>query len=191
MISSLAIIDEGATIGSNTKVWAFSHICHNAKIGSNCIIGEGVHIGPNVIVGDNCKIQNHALIYEGVIIDDHVFIGPNVVTTNDPYPRSFGDWSHRFKKTFIKKGVGIGANSTILCGITLDEFCMIGAGSVVTENVMPQSLVKGNPARHVRFMADTKDSPFSPGFRLEESSESLEKIVRKVSPSEPPITGEL
>ena len=191
MISPSAIIDQGATIGSNTNVWAFSHICENAKIGANCTIGEGVHIGPNVTVGDNCKIQNHSLIYEGVTIEDHVFIGPNVVTTNDPYPRAFGDWSNRFKKTLIKRGVGIGANSTILCGITLDEFCMIAAGSVVTDNVMTQSLVKGNPGRHIRFMADTERSPFSGGFRLDGGSEILERIITSISPPEPPITGKL
>ena len=165
MISSLAIIDEGATIGSNTKVWAFSHICHNAKIGSNCIIGEGVHIGPNVIVGDNCKIQNHSLIYEGVELEDLVFIGPNVITTNDLYPRAYGEWSKRFKKTLIKKGVGIGANSTIVCGVILNEFCMVAAGSVVTKDVMEKSLVKGNPAHHSRFMADSEQSVFSGAYR--------------------------
>lgn len=191
MISPSAIIDTGALIGANTKVWAFSHICKNAKIGSNCSIGEGVHIGPNVIVGDNCKIQNHSLIYEGVTIEDHVFIGPNVVTTNDPYPRAFGDWSDRFKKTLIKRGVGIGANSTILCGLILEEFCMIAAGSVVTDHVMRQSLVKGNPARHIRFMADTEKSPFSPAFRLEDGSESLERLTAQILPCEPPITGKL
>jgi len=134
-------------IGDGTKIWAFSHISRGAKIGKECVIGEGVHIGPGVIIGDNVKIQNGALIYKGVTIEDDVFIGPGVVTTNDIFPRSQGDWSKRFRKTLIKKGASVGANATIICGITLGETCMVGAGSVVTHDVARGSLVYGNPAR--------------------------------------------
>lgn len=149
MIHYTSII-ESDNIGKNTKIWAFTHICKNAIIGNNCIIGEGVYIGPNVIIGNNCKIQNHSLIYEGVVIEDDVFIGPNVITTNDNFPKVLGDWSNRFKKTLIKKGVSICANSTIVCGIILGENCMIGAGSVVTKNIKENYLAYGNPARHIR-----------------------------------------
>jgi len=150
-IHNTAIIDcDINNIGENTKVWAFSHICKNAKIGKNCMIGEGVYIGPNVVIGDNCKIQNHSLIYEGVIIQDEVFIGPNVVTTNDIFPRAIGDWSSKFRKTLIKKGASICANSTIICGINIGENAMIGAGSVVSKNIKSNYLAYGNPARHIR-----------------------------------------
>lgn len=151
MIHSTAIIEtDVSNIGKNTKIWAYVHICKNAIIGENCIIGEGVYIGPNVIIGNNCKIQNHSLIYEGVYIEDEVFIGPNVITTNDNFPRSAGDWSNRFEKTLIKKGASICANSTIVCGIVLGQNCMIGAGSVVTKNIKDNYLAYGNPARHIR-----------------------------------------
>jgi len=163
-IHSSSII-ESQDIGEGTVIWAFSHISKGASIGKNCTIGEGVHIGDNVKIGDNCKIQNHSLIYEGVTIEDDVFIGPNVITTNDLYPRAFGEWNERFAETLIKRGSGVGANSTIVCGVTLGEFCMIAAGSVVVDDVMNQSLVKGNPARHTRFMSDIKNSPFGGSFR--------------------------
>lgn len=151
MIHPTAIIETDiVNIGKNTKIWAFTHICKSVIIGENCIVGEGVYIGPNVVIGNNCKIQNHSLIYEGVEIEDEVFIGPNVITTNDNFPRSVGNWSNRFKKTLIKKGTSICANSTIVCGIVLGENCMIGAGSVVTKNIKDNYLAYGNPARHIR-----------------------------------------
>jgi UDP-2-acetamido-3-amino-2,3-dideoxy-glucuronate N-acetyltransferase len=159
-----AIIDDDTKIGKGSKIWAFSHISEGAVIGKNCMIGEGVHIGRNVVLGNNCKVQNHSLLYEGVTLEDDVFIGPNVITTNDLYPRAFGEWDHRFKKTLIKKGVGIGANSTIVCGVTLHEYAMVAAGSVVTKDVMKKSLVKGNPARHDRFMNDV-DSVFAACYK--------------------------
>ena len=163
-------IIETDQIGEGTKIWAWAHLSEGCKIGKNCMIGEGVHIGKNVIIGDNCKIQNHSLIYEGVELEDLVFIGPNVITTNDLYPRAYGEWSKRFKKTLIKKGVGIGANSTIVCGVILNEFCMVAAGSVVTKDVMEKSLVKGNPAHHSRFMADSEQSVFSGAYRVNEDN---------------------
>ena len=151
MIHQTAIIDTAITnIGTNTNIWAFSHICEGAIIGDNCTIGEGVYIGPNVTIGNNCKIQNHSLIYEGVVIGDNVFIGPNVVTTNDNFPRATGDWSDRFMKTFIKSGVSVCANTTIICGITLNENCMIGAGSTVTQSIESNYIAYGTPAKCIR-----------------------------------------
>jgi UDP-2-acetamido-3-amino-2,3-dideoxy-glucuronate N-acetyltransferase len=147
-------IIETDDIGSGTKIWAFSHISKGVKIGKNCTIGEGVHVGPNVAIGDNVKIQNHSLIYEGVTIEDDVFIGPNVVTTNDFYPRISWDKSdkNRFRKTTIKRGSNIGANVTIVCGVTINENALVGAGSVVTKDVEKNNLVFGNPAKFVRLI---------------------------------------
>jgi UDP-2-acetamido-3-amino-2,3-dideoxy-glucuronate N-acetyltransferase len=147
-IHSTSIV-ETEKIGDRTKIWAFSHISSNVTIGNNCVIGEGVHIGPNVIIGNNCKIQNHSLLYEGVTLEDNVFLGPNTVTTNDFIPQVGGNWknSDRFKKTLFKKGCSIGANSTIICGITIGENSLIGAGSVVTKDIPSDSKAYGNPAK--------------------------------------------
>tara|TARA_B100000959_G_scaffold254201_1_gene285713 strand:+ start:44 stop:514 length:471 start_codon:yes stop_codon:yes gene_type:complete len=145
-------IIETNDIGEGTQIWAFTHICEGVSIGKNCMIGEGVHIGRNVQIGDNCRIQNHSLLYEGVEMEDDVFIGPNTITTNDMYPRVGGDWSNRFRKTTFKHGSSVGANSTIVCGITLNEGCMVGAGAVVTRDVEKKSLVMGVPARHEKYL---------------------------------------
>ena len=155
-IHQTAIIDDGVSIGKETKVWSYTHICKNATIGENCMIGEGVYIGPNVKIGDNVKIQNHSLIYEGVTIEGDVFIGPNVVTTNDIRPSAVGDWSDRFRKTVFKKGCSIGANSTIICGNTVGENSLVGAGSVVTKDVPVEAIVVGNPAKLLRYKNKSK-----------------------------------
>lgn len=149
MIHNTAIVDQNVTIGEGTKVWAYSHISSGAIIGKNCVIGEGVHIGPNVVVGDNCKIQNHSLLYEGVILEDFVFMGPNTITTNDYLPQVGGDWKSngRFRQTIFKRGCSIGANSTIVCGVTVGLDSLVGAGSVVTKNVPDNCVVCGNPAK--------------------------------------------
>lgn len=149
MIHELARVDDGVVIGDGTKVWANAHICKGAIIGEDVVIGENVYIGPNVIIGDKCKIQNNSLIYEGVTMENGVFIGPNVVTTNDILPRAVGEWKHRFRTTLFKKGCSIGANSTIVCGITIGENSGVGSGSVVTKDVEAGMLVLGNPARSV------------------------------------------
>lgn len=143
-------IVESTDIGKGCKVWAFAHVCAGSSIGPDCTIGEGVYIGPNVRIGSRCKIQNHSLIYEGLVIEDEVFIGPNVVTTNDIAPRAMGPWQHRFRSTTIKRGSSIGANSTILCGITIGEHAMIGCGSLVVRDVKPNYLAYGNPAHHIK-----------------------------------------
>ena len=144
-----SIVDNDVKIGKNTKIWAFSHISKGAVIGENCVVGEGVHIGPNIIIGDNCKIQNHSLLYEGVTLEDNVFLGPNTITTNDFTPQVGGDWknSNRFRKTLFKQGCSIGANSTIICGVTIGENSLIGAGSVITKNIPKNSTAFGNPAK--------------------------------------------
>lgn len=149
MIHSTAIIDNNVQIGEGTKIWAYSHVSSGAIIGKNCIIGEGVHIGPNVIIGDDCKIQNHSLLYEGVTLEDNVFLGPNTITTNDFVPQVCSDWktNGRFRPTLFKKGCSIGANSTIICGITIGEDVLIGAGSVVTKDIPTKCKAYGNPAK--------------------------------------------
>jgi len=152
MIHSTAIIDHNVIIGDNVKIWAYTHICNGAIIGSDVVIGEGVYIGPNVVIGNKCKIQNHSLIYEGVILEDSVFLGPNTVTTNDYLPQVGGDWktNGRFKKTLFKSGSSIGANSTIVCGVTIGNNSLVGAGSVVTTDVLDNVIVYGNPAKFKR-----------------------------------------
>jgi UDP-2-acetamido-3-amino-2,3-dideoxy-glucuronate N-acetyltransferase len=149
-IHDTAIV-ESDNIGEGTKIWAFVHICKGAKIGKNCTIGEGVYIGPDVTIGDNCRIQNRALLYTGVEIGTDVFIGPGVVTTNDYFPTlPVDDWQSRFKKTIIKNNSSIGANSTIVCGCTIGEFSLVGAGSVVTKDIDARFLYFGNPARKIK-----------------------------------------
>lgn len=147
-----AIIDDGAIIGSGTKIWHFSHVCKGAKIGENCVLGQNVFIAPNVSIGNGVKIQNGVSVYEGVTIEDDAFLGPHCVFTNDILPRSFGEWSKSF--TLIKKGASIGANATIICGTILGEYCMVGAGSVVTKDVPRLSLVMGNPAKIRKYFKD-------------------------------------
>ena len=137
---------ESEEIGEGTKIWHFVHIRDKAKIGKNCNIGKGVYMDTEVEIGDGVKIQNFVSIYKGVKIEDDVFIGPSVTFANDVYPRSFIWDGGKVVPTLIKKGASIGANATILCGITVGEYSMIGAGSVVTEDVPDHGLVYGNPA---------------------------------------------
>ena len=143
-----SIIDKKVSVGKGTKIWQWTHLSINSKIGKNCIIGQGCFIGKNVKIGNNCKIQNNVSIFDGVTIEDDVFVGPSTTFTNVKIPRSFINQKKNFLRTYVKKGVSIGANSTILCGIKLGQFSLIGAGSVVTNNVKDYSLVFGNPAKH-------------------------------------------
>lgn len=141
-----AIIDDGAIIGDNSKIWHFSHIMQ-AVLGNNCNLGQNVFVANKVVLGNNVKVQNNVSIYEGVICEDDVFIGPSAVFTNVIHPRSFIERKDEYKKTLIKKGASIGANATIICGVTIGEYAFIGAGAVITKDVSPFALMKGNPAR--------------------------------------------
>ena len=151
-IHKSSYIDEDVEIGYGTKIWHFCHVSKGAKIGSNVVIGQNVFVGNNVVIGDGCKIQNNVSIYSGVTLEKDVFIGPSVVFTNVNFPRANLDQKNNFLKTNVKKGVSIGANSTIICGITLEENSFVGAGSVVKKNVKSNSLVYGVPAKHIRFI---------------------------------------
>lgn len=142
-------VDDGVEIDKATKIWHFSHVSKNSKIGENCSIGQNVFIGSNVIVGNGVKIQNNVSVYDGVTLEDDVFCGPSCVFTNVINPRSFIDRKHEFKKTLVKRGATIGANATILCGVTIGEYAFIGAGAVVTKDVGAYSLTLGVPAKSV------------------------------------------
>lgn len=146
-----ALIEKNVTIGEGTKIWVNAQIRSGAKIGTNCIISKDTYIDTNVSIGNGCKIQNSVSIYNGVIIENDVFIGPNACFTNDKVPRAF-DPNWKITPTLIKKGASIGANATIVCGITIGEYAMVAAGSVVTKDVFPYSLVMGNPAKHHSFI---------------------------------------
>ncbi len=140
-------IDEPCTIGKGTKIWHFSHIMQNCKIGNNCNIGQNVVISPDVILGNGVKIQNNVSVYTGVICEDDVFLGPSCVFTNVTNPRSFISRRNEYKKTIIGRGASIGANATIVCGHNIGKYAFIAAGAVVTKDVPDYALVMGNPAR--------------------------------------------
>lgn len=148
-----SFVDEGCIIGNGTKIWHFSHVMSGCKIGEDCNIGQNVVISPNVILGKNVKVQNNVSVYTGVICEDNVFLGPSVVFTNILTPRSFICKKREYKNTIIKQGASIGANATILCGIEIGEYAMVGAGSVVTKDVKPYSLVVGNPACQIGWIS--------------------------------------
>jgi|TARA_Y100000310_G_scaffold141127_1_gene140542 UDP-2-acetamido-3-amino-2,3-dideoxy-glucuronate N-acetyltransferase len=144
-------VDKNVVIGKGTKIWHFSHIQSGSEIGKNCSVGQNVNIGNNVKIGNHVKIQNNVSVYEGVELEDYVFCGPSMVFTNIKVPRSeFPQRGSRFyEKTLVKKSASIGANATIVCGVTIGEYAMIGSGAVVTKDVSPFTLVVGNPARVV------------------------------------------
>lgn len=141
--------EENCTIGDGTKIWHFCHL-FNSIIGRNCSIGQNVMIGPNVVIGDNCKIQNNVSVYDGVILEDDVFVGPSVVFTNVINPRAFIVRKTEFKPTLVMEGASIGANATIMCGNIIGDYAFVAAGSVVIRDVVPYTLVAGNPTKEIR-----------------------------------------
>jgi len=140
-------VDDGAEIGAGTKIWHFCHVMPHARIGERCNIGQNVLVSSDVTLGNNVKIQNNVSLYTGVIVEDDVFLGPSMVFTNVINPRSHVSRKDEYKTTLVRKGASIGANATIVCGITLGEYCFVGAGSVVTKDVPDYALVYGIPAR--------------------------------------------
>ncbi len=149
-----AVIDDNCIIGDQTKIWHFSHIMPNCKIGNKCNIGQNVVVSPDVILGNNVKVQNNVSIYTGVECEDDVFLGPSMVFTNVVNPRSAVIRKDEYKKTIVKKGASIGANATIICGNNIGEFALIGAGSVVTKEVLPYALVVGNPSKQIGWISE-------------------------------------
>ena len=153
-VHDTAVVDDGCKIGKGTKIWHFSHIMPNSIIGENCNIGQNVVISPDVVLGNNVKVQNNVSIYTGVICEDDVFLGPSMVFTNVINPRSAINRKNEYVKTLVRKGATIGANATIVCGHTIGEFAFIGAGAVVTKDVLPYSLWVGNPAKQIGWVSE-------------------------------------
>ena len=149
-----AVIDEKVNIGDETKIWHFSHIMSNSKIGIGCNIGQNVVVSPGVNLGNNVKVQNNVSIYSGVTCENDVFLGPSMVFTNILNPRSAIIRRDSYVKTLVKKGASIGANATIICGNTIGDYALIGAGAVVTKSVKPYALLVGNPAKQIGWVSE-------------------------------------
>ena len=149
-IHKTAVLDDNITLGNNISIWHFCHIMSGSRIGDNSSLGQNVMIGRNVRIGKGCKIQNNVSVYEGVELSDNVFCGPSCVFTNVINPRSFVNRKKEFKKTLVKEGASIGANATIICGVTIGSFSLIGAGSVITKDVKSYAIMAGNPAKKNR-----------------------------------------
>ncbi len=149
-----AVIDEGAQIGEGSRVWHFVHVCPGAKIGKSVSLGQNVFVGNRVIIGDRCKIQNNVSIYDNVTLEEGVFCGPSMVFTNVYNPRALIERKAEYRDTLIKKGATLGANCTIVCGVTVGEYAFVGAGAVITKDVKPFALMVGVPARQIGWMSE-------------------------------------
>ena len=153
-VHETAIVDKGAQIGSNSRVWQWVHVCGGAKIGSGVSLGQNVFVGNKVIIGDKCKIQNNVSVYDNVYLEEGVFCGPSMVFTNVYNPRSLIERKDEYRDTFVKKGATLGANCTIICGATVGAFAFVGAGAVVNKDVPPYALMIGVPARQIGWMSE-------------------------------------
>ena len=154
-VHASSFVDDGAIIGKGTKIWHFSHVSGTAKVGDHCNFGQNVYIDNGVIIGNGVKIQNNVSVYKGVIVEEGVFLGPSMVFTNVINPRSFVERKTEFRPTYVRKGATIGANATIVCGIEIGAYSLIGAGAVVIKDVPPYALIVGNPSRQVGWMSRT------------------------------------
>jgi UDP-2-acetamido-3-amino-2,3-dideoxy-glucuronate N-acetyltransferase len=152
-VHETAVIDEGCEIGADSKIWHFSHIMPDCRIGRKCNIGQNVVISPKVVLGNNVKVQNNVSIYTGVTCDDDVFLGPSMVFTNVINPRSAINRRDQYTRTHVGKGASIGANATIVCGHSIGEYAFVGAGAVVTKDILPYALVVGNPSRQIGWVS--------------------------------------
>ena len=181
-----AVIDEGAIIGEDTRIWHFSHIMSDARIGKNCNIGQNVLIAAGVVLGNNIKVQNNVSLYTGITCEDDVFLGPSCVFTNVINPRSAIVRKHRYQATHVGKGATIGANATIICGNNIGEFAFVGAGAVVTKDVLPYALVVGNPSKQIGWMSEYghrlhfDENGFATCGESEERYQLLNNSVRKI-----------
>ncbi len=149
-----AIVDEGAQIGENSRVWHFVHVCGGAKIGQGVSLGQNVFVGNKVVIGDHCKVQNNVSVYDNVILEEGVFCGPSMVFTNVYNPRSLIERKDQYRNTLIKKGATLGANCTIVCGVTVGEYAFVGAGAVINKDVPAYALAVGVPAKQIGWMSD-------------------------------------
>jgi UDP-2-acetamido-3-amino-2,3-dideoxy-glucuronate N-acetyltransferase len=150
-----AIVDSGAEIGAGTRIWHFCHVMAGARIGARCILGQNVMVGAGAVIGDGCKLQNNVAVYGGVTLEDEVFCGPSCVFTNVLTPRAFVERKSEFAPTLVRRGATIGANATIICGLVIGRYAMVGAGAVVTRTVRDHALVLGNPARESGWVSRT------------------------------------
>lgn len=152
-VHQTAIVDEGARIGAQTRVWHWAHVCGGAIIGDRCSLGQNVFVGDRAVIGDNCRIQNNVSIYDEVVLEDDVFCGPSMVFTNVYNPRSAVPRKSEYRETLVKRGATLGANCTIICGVTIGEYAFVAAGAVVNRDVGAYALVAGVPARHIGWMS--------------------------------------
>lgn len=153
VIDPTAIVDPGCTVGDDTRVWHFSHLVAGCRVGARCSIGQNVVVMPTAVIGDGCRIQNNVSVYDGVTLEDDVFIGPSAVFTNVVNPRAFIARKHEYRPTIVRRGASVGANATIVCGHEIGAYALVGAGSVVTDDVAPFALVVGVPARRVGWVS--------------------------------------
>lgn len=186
-VHETAIVDDGARIGDGTKIWHFSHVLPGSDVGPGCSLGQNVVVGPNVTIGAGCKLQNNVSVYEGVTLEDGVFCGPSMVFTNVRTPRAFINRKAEFEPTLVKRGATIGANATVVLGVTLGEFCLVAAGAVVTKDVPPLALMAGVPARRIGWVSHAGEvlgrdltCPRT-GDRYREADGALERIERGAS----------
>ena len=149
-----AIVDEGAQIGEGSRVWHFVHVCGGARIGKGVSLGQNVFVGNHVSIGDRCKVQNNVSVYDNVTLEDGVFCGPSMVFTNVYNPRALIERKNEYRSTLVKKGATLGANCTVVCGVTIGEYAFVGAGAVVTKDVKPYALMVGVPARQIGWMSE-------------------------------------
>lgn len=153
LVHETAIVDVGAQIGADSRVWHWAHVCAGAKIGAGVSLGQNVFVGNNVVIGDRCKIQNNVSVYDNVILEEGVFCGPSMVFTNVYNPRALIERKAEYRDTLVKKGATLGANCTIVCGVTIGEYAFIGAGTVVNKEVKPFALMVGVPAKQIGWMS--------------------------------------
>ena len=149
-----AIVDQGAQIGTGSRVWHFVHVCAGARIGQGVSLGQNVFVGNKVVIGDHCKVQNNVSVYDNVTLEEGVFCGPSMVFTNVYNPRSLIERKHEYRNTLVKKGATLGANCTIVCGVTIGEYAFIGAGAVINKDVPAYALMVGVPARQIGWMSE-------------------------------------
>ena len=163
MIHETAIVDDGAQIGEGTRIWHWTHVCGGARIGKGCSLGQNVFVGNDVVIGNNVKIQNNVSVYDAVRLEDDVFCGPSMVFTNVYNPRSAVPRKHEYRQTIVRRGATLGANCTIVCGVTIGEYAFVGAGSVVNRDVAPYALVVGVPAKRIGWMCKCGERLYGEG----------------------------